>query len=161
MNPIFLRLLLVAGLIALAVLGYSLVNRLILHRAGKNRLGLDDYNPGKPGILYFTMPGCIPCQTTQRPALAHLQKITYGEVQVIQVDTVEHPDLAESWGVLSVPTTFVIDSMGEPRRVNHGVALAEKLLEQLEQVEGRAFAEPQVGSKTKFLKTPSAGRDKF
>jgi len=33
---------------------------------------------------------------------------------------------------MSVPTTFVIDVTGKPRYVNHGIATAEKLLQQLE-----------------------------
>lgn len=159
MNPILVRTLLAIGLIVLAVLAYTLANRLILRRAGKMRLGLEDFTPGKAAILYFTMPGCVPCQTTQKPALARLKEITGGRVQVIEVDAMQRPDLAESWGVLSVPTTFVIDSKGEPRRVNHGVALAEKLLEQLEQVEDRPLAIPQEDGGHKPLKSPSPGMD--
>jgi hypothetical protein len=34
-----------------------------------------------------------------------------------------------------VPTTFIIDSRGRPRYVNHGVAGWEKLLKQIESVE--------------------------
>ena len=159
MNPILLRSLLTLGLVAAAVLAYTLANRLILRRAGKKRLGLEELIPGKAAILYFTMPGCVPCQTTQKPALARLKALTGGWVQVIEVDAVERPDLAESWGVLSVPTTFVIDSKGEPRRVNHGVTLAEKLLEQLEQVEGRPLAAMQEDSQQKPLNSPSPGMD--
>lgn len=159
MNTTLLRLIVAVGLVGLGLLAYRLANRLILQRAGKKRLGLDQYTPGKAAILYFTMLGCMPCETTQKPALARLKEIVGGQVQVIQVDALERPDLAESWGVLSVPTTFVIDSKGEPRRVNHGVALAEKLLEQLEQAEGRPFAAQQGEAKTEPLHTPSAGMD--
>jgi len=159
MNPILLRTLVTLGLIATAVLVYTVANRLILRRAGKKRLGLEEFTPGRAAILYFTMPGCVPCQTTQKPALARLKELTGGKVQVIEVDAVERPDLAESWGVLSVPTTFVIDSMGEPRRINHGVALAEKLLEQLEQVEGCPLAAKQEEGQHKPLQTPSSGMD--
>jgi len=159
MNPILLRALVAVGLVTLALLAYKLVNWLTLRRVGRKRLGLEGYNPGRAAVLYFTMPGCVPCQTTQKPALARLKTLTGGQVQVIQVDAVERPDLAESWGVLSVPTTFVIDSKGEPRRVNHGVALAEKLLEQLEQVEGRPFAVQPVEGKPDPLHHPSAGMD--
>ncbi|HLE53485.1 MAG TPA: hypothetical protein VI755_15570, partial [Anaerolineales bacterium] len=42
---------------------------------------------------------------------------------------------ADYWGVLSVPTTFIIDRRGRPRRVNHGVASAEKLFKQIEDVD--------------------------
>lgn len=159
MNPVFVRLLVAVGLAGLGLLAYRFVNRLILQRAGKKRLGLEAYIPGKAAILYFTMPSCMPCETTQKPALARLKEIVGGQVQVIQVDALERPDLAESWGVLSVPTTFVIDTKGEPRRVNHGVALAERLLEQLEQVEGRPFAGEPTEAKTEPLQTPSAGMD--
>jgi len=36
------------------------------------------------------------------------------------------PEIASQWGVLSVPTTFVIDAQGNPRYVNHGVAPLDK-----------------------------------
>ena len=137
MNPIFLRLLLTIGLLLFGIGVHWLVNRMIVYRAGKKHNGLDGYNPGKPAVLYFTMEGCVPCKTIQRPALEKLSTQVDGQVQIIQVDVVSKPELAESWGVLSVPTTFIIDPKGRPRRVNHGVAMAEKLLNQLEEVTGR------------------------
>ena len=57
-------------------------------------------------------------------------------VQVIEVDASSHPDVANYWGVLSVPTTFIIDSHGEARRVNHGVTSADKLQAQIVAVRG-------------------------
>ena len=139
MNPILLRTLLAVGIAAAGFGVYLLVNRLILKRAAKQLLGLDAFNPGRPAVLYFTMEGCVPCKTTQRPALAALIEMTGSKVQIIEVDVVERPDLAESWGVLSVPTTFIIDPSGQPRQINHGVALAEKLLDQLEKAAGRSL----------------------
>ena len=53
------------------------------------------------------------------------------KVQVIEIDASEQTDLADEWGVLSVPTTFIIDKNGQPRQINHGVTRAEKLLAQL------------------------------
>ena len=98
-------------------------------------------------VLYFTTPYCVPCRTTQRPALARLMEHTAGAVQLLQVNAIEQSDLAESWGVLSVPTTFVNDSDGQARRVNHGAASAEKLLNQLEEVEGRPLRQPNDASR--------------
>jgi hypothetical protein len=53
-------------------------------------------------------------------------------VEVVEIDATERPDLAKAWGVMSVPTTFVLDARGEARYVNNGVARAEKLLEQIQ-----------------------------
>jgi thioredoxin 1 len=139
MNPELIRLLIAIGLIVFGVGGYFLVNRALLKRANRTQLGLDGLWLNTPAILYFTTPYCVPCRTTQRPALDRLLELTGERVQLIQVDAMEQPNLAESWGVLSVPTTFVIDSGGQARRVNHGVASTEKLLEQLEQVEGHTL----------------------
>lgn len=124
--------LLLAALIAGAGVGlYLLANRVILARIRGRRLGLESILPGVPAILYFTTPTCIPCKTVQRPALAQLMADLGDHLQVIEVDCTERPDLADYWGVLSVPTTFVIDAQGEPRHINHGVTRADKLFAQL------------------------------
>jgi thiol-disulfide isomerase/thioredoxin len=135
-NAEVIRLLVAIGLIGFGIGGYTLVNRLLLKQANRRQLGLEGLRPDSPAILYFTTPYCVPCKTTQRPALERLLELTGEQVQVIQVDAVKQPKLAERWGVLSVPTTFVIDSKGQARRVNHGIASTEKLLGQLEEVEG-------------------------
>jgi len=133
------RILISLGLIILGWGGYRLANWFILGRVSRNQLGLESFVPGRPAILYFTTPTCMPCKTVQRPALSQLKTQLGSSVQIIQVDAVERPDLADYWGVLSVPTTFIIDSSGEPRLVNHGVASTDKLLGQLEKIEGKSL----------------------
>lgn len=124
------------ALIALVIIGlgigsYLAWTRLSLVRQARRGLKLDTYNPGRPAILYFTAPGCRPCRTIQRPALNAL-KARYGDqVQIIRVDALESPQLSDHWGVLSLPTTFIIDSQGRPRCVNHGAARLPKLESQL------------------------------
>ncbi len=123
---ILFRLVLALVIVGVGVGLYALNNRLLLGRAPKNSLDAS----GKPVLLYFTTPTCAPCKTVQKPAIAKIQE-TLGEMlKVIEVDATEQPDLAKRWGVLSVPTTFVIDSRGQARYVNHGVARADKLLKQ-------------------------------
>ena len=123
-------------LIAGAGIGvYWVTNQVILARARGKRLGLESIRPGVPAILYFTTPTCAPCKTLQRPALARLKDRLGDGLQVIEVDASARPDLADYWGVLSVPTTFIIDRRGRPRRVNHGVASTEKLFKQIEEVD--------------------------
>ena len=110
----------------------------VLRRAHRERsdAGLGDFRVGVPAILYFTTPDCVPCRTTQGPAVEEL-RAQYGDrLQVIKIDASEQSGLADQWGVLSVPTTFIIDAQGQPRHVNNGVATAPKLRQQL-----REFAE--------------------
>jgi len=125
-----------AGGIALLGLGvYWAWNRWQLIRLGRVALpGLEAFRCGLPAILYFTTPDCVPCRTTQRPALERLLAELAEAVQLIEVDASAQPKVADYWGVLTVPTTFVIDPQGRPRRVNHGVTNAEKLKAQLEEI---------------------------
>ena len=96
-----------------------------------NRL-LSQLRPGVPGIVYFWSPDCPPCRTVQKPALAALEgELGEAGLQVLAVNVYEEPDLADQWGVLSLPTTFLIDAVGTPRGVNHGLAREDKLRRQL------------------------------
>ena len=124
-----------AAIIACGLAFYWLANQLILVRAKRNGstiYHLPGARSGVPAILYFTTPGCVPCKTIQRPALQNLKERLGDQLQVIEVDAEERPDLASRWGVLSVPTTFIIDKDGNLRHVNHGATRAEKLYKQVE-----------------------------
>jgi thioredoxin 1 len=136
--------LLIAGILLAAFWAF---NWLIVARARSKRLGLEDIHLGIPAILYFTTPSCVPCKTIQRPALARLQEQLGDSIQVVEIDAAARPELADYWGVLSVPTTFIIDAHGRPRRVNHGVSSAEKLHRQIEEVEGQPFTFRAILSK--------------
>lgn len=103
---------------------------------GNQPVGLEEFREGTPAILYFTTPDCIPCRTTQGPAIEALREQYRDRLQIIRIDAAERVDLANYWGVLSVPTTFIIDSAGQPRHVNNGVTLAPKLRQQLREFAG-------------------------
>jgi len=133
MERLLLLVVIAAGLAGAALIG----RRWLLRRAA--RLGADDpvlagLRPGVPAILYFTSPGCAPCQFQQKPALARLQADLGEGLQIVEIDALAQTDAATRWGVLSVPTTFVLDRAGRPRDVNYGVAGAEKLKAQLQRV---------------------------
>jgi thiol-disulfide isomerase/thioredoxin len=120
---------------ALGLFAYRAWNRFQISRLSKPSRGLETFLPGQPGILYFTTPDCVPCKTQQRPAFRKLTEDLSVNVQIIEIDATQYPHLADYWGVLSVPTTFIIDSKLQPRAINHGVANAEKLKMQIESAE--------------------------
>lgn len=129
---ILLRFGLAIVIIGLGTFAYSLINQRLLLRARNNVFRLFNQLPNKPVLVYFTTPDCAPCKTVQRPAIERVTKILGEKLEVIEINAYEQPDLAKTWGVMSVPTTFVLDARGEARYVNNGVARAEKLLEQIQ-----------------------------
>ncbi len=139
MDDLITRLVLTAALGGLGLAGYWAWTRWQLWRlqpstgarAAARAPGLETWEAGRPAVLYFTTPDCAPCRTMQRPALARLQAELGLGLQVIEIDAAERPAVADHWGVLSVPTTFILDAAGAPRHVNHGVAGAEKLKRQI------------------------------
>lgn len=131
-DPVTARLLVALAIIAAGLLAYRLANYLSLNRARSRRLLFDPAAQGKPVLLYFTTPTCAPCKTIQRPAIRRVQELVGERLEVVEIDASLQPEIASQWGVLSVPTTFVIDGAGTPRFVNHGIASAEKLLDQFQ-----------------------------
>ncbi len=127
------RLVLVAVLFAVGFLLYKAVKRQQIRRTDElyalHDPVLAQVKEGIPAIVYFTTPQCIPCETVQRPALSVVEHDL--GVQVIKIDATQDPDAAERWGVMSVPTTFILDRAGRTRDVNYGVADANKLKRQL------------------------------
>lgn len=136
---ILLRLTVALGLIALGALAYTAWGRWQLYRLGRATAapGLEHWQPGTPGLLYFTSPTCAPCRTTQRPAIERVLAELGPAVQLIEIDASAHTTVADHWGVLSVPTTFVLDPAGRPAHVNHGVTAASKLKQQFLAVSGQ------------------------
>ena len=129
---IVLRFFLAIGIIVLGAAAYWFFNQHLLVRAKNNVFTLFKTLPNKPVIVYFTTPDCVPCRTIQRPALDKIKTLLGEKLQVIEIDASERPDLAQRWGVMSVPTTFLLDARGEARYVNNGVARVEKLMEQVQ-----------------------------
>jgi thioredoxin-like negative regulator of GroEL len=131
---LFLRIIASLAIIAGGYLLYRLVVILSLRRARSRAAALPSAGRNIPVLLYFTTPTCAPCKTVQRPAIQRLQEQLGNRLQVIEVDASAQPEFASQWGVLSVPTTYLIDRGGQPRHVNHGVASAEKLMTQIQDI---------------------------
>jgi thioredoxin 1 len=100
----------------------------------KGRIPANLYQVGQPAVLYFSSPDCGPCAAVQRPELDRFARHMNGDIQVIEIDVTRDPQIADAYGVLSLPTTFLIDSYGRPRRVNMGLKYADQLREQFEAI---------------------------
>jgi len=131
-----LERLLIAGLLfTVGMIAYVVYHRLHLSHLSKS-IDLDpiltDLKRDVSTIVYFTTPMCIPCKTLQQPALHKLQtELGDGCIQIVQIDATKDPSTAERWGVMSAPTTFVLDETFQPKHINHGVADVNKLKRQL------------------------------
>jgi len=129
------RLILAGILLVAGVIIYWMYTRQQLKNIGQT-ISIDPIlqgmAPGMPTIVYFTTPNCIPCRVQQQPALEQLKREI--AVQVVKIDATLNPDAADRWGVMSAPTTFVLDSKWTPIEVNHGVADVAKLKQQIERV---------------------------
>lgn len=86
-------------------------------------------HPGAPTVVYFFSAGCATCPT-QRVQLDRLraQRVP---LNVVPVDAAAEPGLAAWAGVLTVPSTALVDRDGQLREVNHGFRSSEQLADQL------------------------------
>jgi len=121
-------------LVAIAA-GAAAVWLLLRWRSARYRRGgaADLVTPGRarPLVLAFSTPDCVPCRTQQQPALRELLRRYPERVEVREVDAADQPDLADRFGIMTVPSTVVIDPRGRIVAINHGVARWEKLAAQL------------------------------
>jgi thioredoxin 1 len=85
--------------------------------------------PQRANLLYFTTEQCVQCRFQQAPILAQLAAQV--DVAVHKLDAIEQEALARFYGIMTVPTTVVLDRELRPVAINHGVALLPQLRAQL------------------------------
>ncbi len=130
------RLIIMIAFCVTLYLIYLIVIKWQISRAGKLKDKdplLSGVNLAKPTIVYFTTPMCALCRTTQFPAIERLQKIME-LVNILKVDASMDPDSSKRWGVMSVPTTFILDKTGSPVKVNNGFVDEHTLSNQLKAI---------------------------
>lgn len=128
---IFARTIIALSVILVGWGVYQLYNRALQLRTPSLLADLEENRPFGFTLVYFTTPTCTPCKTVQRPAIEQISKQLGSQLNVIEIDATEKPEIASRWGVMSVPTTFIFDPKGQLRHINHGVTRAEKLLIQI------------------------------
>lgn len=87
--------------------------------------------PGRPAVVAFSTPTCAECHTRQAPALARLAASLGDSVTVRSLSALEHLDLVQRIGILTVPATVVLDRDGQVRHLNLGYTSDERLREQV------------------------------
>ena len=121
-----------AALLLLAVAAARMVARRRTARAASAPTGqlwgaLGAEPDGRSTVVAFSTPSCAECRTQA----AILDPLVHAGVRVLPVDAAQHPQVARAFGVLTVPSTAVLEAGGALVAVNHGLADAARLREQL------------------------------
>jgi len=87
----------------------------------------------RPAILYFRSDHCGPC-LAQSHHLRQLQRDLDGRLAIREIDAERERDLAARYGIVTLPTTLVIDGRGQVKHINYGLAASATLAHQLESV---------------------------
>jgi len=132
--------LLILGAIAVLVVALIVGGRVLAGRRLSRLRGADpDYlwallraDPdGRPTVVAFSTPNCAACKTAQLSALTALKANLGSRLRIIQVDASDRPEVANTFGVLTVPATVVLDRTGRVAAANQGFATADQLALQL------------------------------
>lgn len=141
MEPVLLRLLVVAGI----VLAAGVAGRLWQARDGRVRVSADPADPGSPRLteaeleavglaahptgpqaLLLGSPTCAPCVTVRR--VLDEVRAARPELTWAYVDAADHLDLADAHAVRRVPTLFVLDIDGTILARTSGVPRTDDLV---------------------------------
>jgi len=86
----------------------------------------------KATIVYFWSEGCPACKRAQRPILEGLlAEYNKEQLSFTAYNIDESPDVAKKWGVMTLPTTLLLDATGTIKHANNGLTASEQLRKQL------------------------------
>jgi thioredoxin-like negative regulator of GroEL len=128
------RLLMLLALAAAVALGYALLRwrqARQLRMLAPRRLFADLAPQGRPAVVAFSLPSCGECRARQAPALERLRAQVGETAHVLTLRADEHVALVAELGLLTVPSSVVLDAAGQVRAINQGFADESRLLEQL------------------------------
>lgn len=126
------RLLITFGLMAFLGVVFMLLKRRQIAKANRASQQLSQQT-NMPTIVYFWSNGCAVCKGQQKPIIEGIVA-EYGESQVklTMYNIDEAPEVAVEWGVMTLPTTFLLDATGTIKHVNNGLIYSDNLRKQLE-----------------------------
>lgn len=85
-------------------------------------------------ILAFSSDDCHQCHQLQAPALRRILEARGEAVRVVDVDATTDEQLVQTYHVLTVPSTVILDAAGNAHAVNYGFANTQRLLQQVDEV---------------------------
>ena len=85
---------------------------------------------GLPTILYFGSDHCAACPT-QAHYLAQLDGEWHGRVVIQKIDAEREPEKASQYRIFTLPTTILVDAVGQVREINYGLTNSHKLNKQV------------------------------
>lgn len=85
-------------------------------------------------ILAFSSVDCRQCHQLQTPALERVIAVHGDTVAVTEVDATVEQQLVQTYRVLTVPSTVILDAQGHVHAVNYGFANTQRLLKQIEEL---------------------------
>ena len=137
------RILILLAVSALCFAGYTALRgatawrlrNLQTSRAPQDNSPLAEIVAVGPALLYFTTDTCAQCRFQQTPILQQLQA-QVSALPVITLDAMQRQGLARHFGILTVPSTVLLDGQRKPVAINHGVAPLQKLRAQVERLTG-------------------------
>lgn len=85
-------------------------------------------------ILAFSSEDCHQCHQLQTPALRRVVTARQDAIKIVEVDATTEHQLVQTYHVMTVPSTVVLDAAGNVHAVNYGFANTQRLLEQVDTV---------------------------
>ena len=76
-------------------------------------------------VIKFSMEFCQPCKQLKPIFDEVIQEIN--DIKVVEIDVEEHPDVASSYGVRSVPTVIIVDENDKIVAMKSGYMNKEEL----------------------------------
>lgn len=94
-----------------------------------------------PTLLYFASETCLVCPAQEQ----HVQMAMVdwnGRLSLQKINVDHEPDKATRYGILSLPTTILLDSSGSVQQINYGLTNAHKLRSQFKSLnESKIFGD--------------------
>ncbi|MBK8987432.1 MAG: thioredoxin family protein [Chloroflexi bacterium] len=106
------------------------------HTRRVNRRILAEPIIARPTLLYFRSDTCAVCPTQARylEQVMAEEAVGNGRFTLHSINVDEQPDQAQRYGVMTLPTTMLLDAAGQVREINYGLTPVHKLQQQIKTV---------------------------